>query len=229
MSSGGSQIVGNMTIRQIHDASREFVDERAEHKVRTGITALAADVARIDRDVTAHKHDLNGNGKPGIKAQLLLGEQRMTNIETSQRQGLDLVEKKFGELSAELRELFDTVTQPGKKRPGDDEDDDDKRKRRKKDPLIDRDTLRLILTIIAGVITVGGTNVAYQVATTTPQEAVQVQAEAVAEKSSDLEKREESLRRREAWVAKQIAAMRTNEPTMPEPAPESPTAPASAE
>jgi hypothetical protein len=90
--------------------------------------------------------------------------------------------------------------------------------RRSKRPLIDSDTLKLILLVLGAVVGVGGGNFAYQSATGPSEKAVQETAEIVADKRSDLERREKAVARREQWVAHQIARSRTTQPTLPEPA-----------
>lgn len=204
-------------IRAGDDAVRKYADEVGlrvkDHAAKNMQTA----VAPIEDRVREHHLTINGrpgDSEPGIVRGFDLLRVRMTNMEATTNR----TDRKLDEVLDELRMM--SVTSAGGKTPRNGTRvEPDSERPAKRGPLIDKDTLRLLLIVLAALAGTGGGTAAFQAMSAPPEQAVQVQAEAVAEKKDDLERRERELARREAWVARQVALRRSAEPTMPEPVP----------
>jgi len=207
--------------RDYTDSVAEKVKEHAKKNVATIVRPIAEMVERHDAVLRG-----GSDGKPGLHFQSNDNRRRLEALEQTVKESMANSQGMLADIHRHL--VLETTINERTPRGGTrvEVGDSDRPPKSRRTPIVDKDTLRLILIVVGSIAGVGGTNYAYQAMTAPPQQAVQVQAEAVAEKREDLAKRERELARREAWVARQVANRRTTEPTMPEPSPAAPVAPA---
>lgn len=208
-------------IRDGDDRVRSYVDDVAtrvkDHMARNTAQSLGPVAALAEK----HEQQLNNTRDSE------LGLVRKVDSHSFRIQAMENAAKTNGEMLSDLHRHFvleTTVNERTPKRGTPTVEIADSERPAKRSPLIDKDTLRLLLIVLAALAGTGGGTAAFQAMSAPPQQAVQVQAEAVAEKREDLERRERELARREAWVARQVATRRSTEPTMPEPVPATPVA-----
>jgi len=187
------------------------IAEQLQKEIRDNKLAIA----RLDDTIRG-----SSDGQPGLAARARENTRRIDAMEQAMTRKLD-------ELIDELR--MTAITNHGRtpKHGTVVESADSERPKRKDSGSFNISVPNKMVWVIAAFVVGGptGAMAIMQQVTAPKEQAVQVTAEALAQRERELKEKEERLQRQMRWQNQNFRDRRTTEPTMPEPAPADPVAP----